>query len=319
MNSRRVSAIAGAIALCGAGACHASCGSAYCVLDTNWATQGVASEPGTARLDVRYEFVDQKRLRMGGRQISAAEDAADTTELRTINRNLLTTFDYAFSNNWSASVTAPLVSRSHSHIDDPTGAATFESWDFTRLGDARVLAYYRFARDDKPLANYGAIFGVKLPTGDYRLANASGTVAERALQPGTGSTDVVLGGYYSAAGFKPDANWSAQVLVQQAAITKNGFRPGTQYQANIGYRHPLTESLHALLQVNALIKARDTGINAEPDLSGSRTVFLSPGMSYAVTHDLQVYGFAQVPVYRYVNGTQLSADWAAIAGLTVRF
>ncbi len=310
--------LGGALALSNSGASLASCGSAFCVLNTSWNTQGVPSEPGTTRVDVRYEFVDQKHLRMGSKQISQAADMADTTELRTINRNLLTTVDHAISNNWSVSVSLPVVSRSHSHIADPTGDATLEAWSFTKAGDARVLGFYRFDNDN-PFVNYGLTFGLKLPTGDYRVANADGTVAERALQPGTGSTDVVLGGYISGPGMRLDASWFAQALVQQAVTTKDDFKPGTQYQLNVGYRQPVAGSLEVMLQVNTLIKARDTGLNAEPDLSGSKTVFLSPGLSYSITRDVQAYGFLQLPIYRYVNGTQLSADWAVIAGASMRF
>jgi hypothetical protein len=77
--------------------------------------------------------------------------------------------------------------------------------------------------------------------------------------------------------------------------------------------------LHALIQVNGLVRGRDTGLNAEPGLSGSKTVYLSPGLSYSYSSDSQVYGFLQLPIYRYVNGVQLSADWALVAGITVRF
>jgi len=211
-----------------------------------------------------------------------------------------------------------VVSRSHSHINDPTGAATLEAWNFAKIGDARVLGHYRFDNPD-PTLNHGVSVGLKLPTGDFQVKNGDGTLAERALQPGTGSTDVLIGGYYSAPGRQADSMWFAQGLVQQAVATKDAFKPGTQYQFNLGYRYPMSDSLQLLAQVNALIKTRDTGANAEPDLSGSRTLFLSPGLSYAVTHDVQVYGFLQLPVYRYVNGTQLSANWSLVAGMTMRF
>ena len=314
-----IPALVGAMAaLSGAGAAQASCGSAFCVLNTNWSTQEVASEPGTLRLDLRYEFIDQKHLRSGSRRISASEDTADTTELRTINRNLLATLDYAWSKNWTVSASAPVVSRSHSHIADPSGAANLEAWNFTKVGDSRLLGFYRFDNPD-PLVSYGLIMGVKLPTGDYRLRNADGTVAERALQPGSGSTDLVLGGYYSGPGAQLDSSWFAQVLTQQTAASKDGFKPGAQYLLNLGYRHPLSASWHALVQLNASIKARDTGANAEPDLSGSKAVFLSPGLSYAFSRDAEIYGFAQLPVYRYFNGVQLSANWALIAGVSLRF
>jgi len=323
MNRQVAIACSGSLALlAAAGAAQASCGSAFCVLDTNWSTQGVAAAPGTARLDVHFEFVDQKHLRSGTRQISQADDTADITELRTINRNWVSTLDYALTKNWTVSASLPVVSRSHSHIDDPTGAAggpTFEKWDFTKAGDARVLGYYRFDNEKNPFANHGLIFGLKLPTGSYKVSNSDGAVAERMLQPGTGSTDAVLGGYYSAPGIHQDSSWSVQALYQQPVSTKEEYKPGNQFQINFGYRYPLGHELQALLQVNAMIKGKDSGMNSEPDLSGSRTVFLSPGLAYSITHDFQLYSFVQLPIYRFYNGAQLSVDWAFVAGATVRF
>src|SRR6266704_3303820 len=311
--------VCGLALLPAAGASQASCGSAFCVLNTNCATQGVAADPGTARLDMRFEFVDQKHLQSGTKRVSQAEDTADTTELRTINRNLLTTLDYTLSSNWAVSVSVPVVDRSHSHIADPTGAAISEKWDFARVGDTRALGFYRFADEKNPLVNYGLIAGLKLPTGSHRISNADGAVAERALQPGTGSTDVVLGGYYSAPGIHLDSSWFVQALYQQAVSTKEEYKPGNQLQLNVGYRYPLGHDWQALLQVNSMIKRRDSGANAEPDLSGSKSVFLSPGLIYSLAHDLQLYSFVQVPIYHFYNGTQLSVDWAFVAGATMRF
>lgn len=311
--------VLGLCALLASSAVEASCGSAFCVLDTNWATQGVSSDPGTVRLDVRYEFVDQKHPRMGSKRISRDEDTTDTTELRTINRNLLTTLNYTLNKNWTLSASLPIVARSHSHIADPTETATFEAWNFSKTADTRVLGFYKFDNDNNPLVSYGFLGGLKLPTGNVHVGNADGAAAERALQPGTGSTDVIVGGYYAAPGFDHDASWSVQALIQQPARIKEDYKPGTQYQLNFGYRQPLTDSLYGLIQVNGLVRGRDTGLNAEPDLSGSKTVYLSPGLSYAYSSDVQVYGFVQLPIHRYVNGIQLSADWALVTGITIRF
>ena len=32
-----------------------------------------------------------------------------------------------------------------------------------------------------------------------------------------------------------------------------------------------------------------------------------------------VYGFLQLPLYQYVNGVQLTADWSIVAGVSARF
>ena len=59
--NKELAALGGGLALAlSAGGAQASCGSAFCVLNTEWATQGLASEPGSFRLDERFEFIDQR-------------------------------------------------------------------------------------------------------------------------------------------------------------------------------------------------------------------------------------------------------------------
>jgi hypothetical protein len=305
--------------LLAAQATFASCGSAYCTLNTNWDTQGLPSDPGTIRFDLRYEFINQNRLRSNKSPLSPENDTSDTLEQRTANRNLLASLDYTVSKDWAVSVAAPFVRRTHDHVSDPANNPAFETWRFSKSGDARVLGYRRFADAEDPFISYGLIVGVKLPTGTFRVRNNDAVLAERSLQPGTGSTDLVWGGYYTRPGFQDDSNWFAQALLQRATRIKDEFRPGDQVSLNTGYHLPFAGSLSGLLQLNGIYRKRDDGVNAERELSGSRSWFLSPGLSYVLTPKTQLYGFVQLPVFRQVNGVQLSAERSFVAGMSVRF
>jgi hypothetical protein len=296
----------------------ASCGSAYCVLNTQWDTQGLNPEAGRFTADLRYEYIEQDQLRQGRHRIPAASDTSDTTELKTINQNLVASLDYTFDRHWGVAASLPMVKREHTHIEDPTGAATTASWDFTRLGDARVLGRYQFDKPN-PTDSFGLQFGLKLPTGSHKLANAEGTPAERVLQPGTGSTDLLLGGYYAYRPQYRGPGWFAQMLYQRAISTQDQFHPGDQLSVTGGVNYPVGDKLTLRFQVNGLVKARDNGLNAEPELSGGRYVYASPGASYALTPDTQIYGFVQLPLFSDVNGVQLVARQAFIAGLSMRF
>lgn len=296
----------------------ASCGSAFCVINTQWDTQGMNTEAGRFLADLRYEYIKQDRLRRGRRNVTAAEDTSDATELKTLNRNLVASLDYTFDRHWGIAASLPMVKREHTHIDDPAGAAAFESWNFSRLGDARILGRYRFDRAEAT-DSLGLQFGLKLPTGDHRVANGEGLVAERALQPGTGSTDLVLGGHYA---FRPQfqgLGWFAQVLYQYPIATRDDFRPGNQLSLTGGINYPVGDRVTLLFQLNGLVKGQDRGANAEPDLSGGRYLYASPGASFALTPDVQLYGFVQLPLLRDVNGVQLVAKQALVAGLSLRF
>jgi hypothetical protein len=107
--------------------------------------------------------------------------------------------------------------------------------------------------------------------------------------------------------------------VQQPLNSHDHFKPGRRISLDLGYRRAIGDKLGLMLQVNFLHRARDKGSEAEPENTGGRFLFLSPGVSYALSPNLQLYGFVQLPLYQYVNGVQLTADWAFVGGVGARF
>ena len=58
-------------------------------------------------------------------------------------------------------------------------------------------AAYNFSAMQGRAGAFGLQFGIKLPTGKFDVANDEGEVAERSLQPGSGTTDAILGAFYN--------------------------------------------------------------------------------------------------------------------------
>jgi hypothetical protein len=320
--SSRHAALAAAM-LCATGAAEASCGSAFCMVNTNWGVQGVWNAPGL-RGDLRFEYIDQDQPRTGTRDIGVGEIPRHHDEVRTINRNLFATFDYGFSEALGVSVIVPWVDREHEHIHNHQGEQILETWKFSDLGDMRVIGRYQFTTDahDAPatrVAFVGVTAGLKLPTGKTTVTNGDGEPAERTLQPGTGTTDALIGAYYRQAIGNLDASWFVQANVQLPLDSYHDFRPGRQVLLDVGGRWDATDKLGLMLQLNALYKGRDSGAEAEPEDSGSRVLSLSPGVTYAVTPTVQVYAFVQFPLYQHVNGVQLVADRSYAVGVSAQF
>ena len=302
-------------------ASHASCGAAFCAVNTNWNLQGLAAEPGW-RLDLRYEYINQDRPRAGGDPVAVGQIPRHHDEVKTVNRNYLGTLDYTVDERWGVAVTAPVSDRFHTHIHHHGGEQLPEQWDFTRLGDMRVLGRYQLQSANLEQLSYGFYglnFGLKLPTGARDVRNAEGELAERSLQPGTGTTDLLLGAYYNGVLLNAGASWFVQGLWQSALNSREDYRPGQRVSLDAGYRYEATDKIGLMLQVNALYRGRDSGLQAEPEDTGGRFLFLSPGISYALSRGTQLYGFIQKPLYQYVNGVQLTADWSAVVGLSTRF
>lgn len=298
----------------------ASCGAAFCSVNSNWTSESAATEAGSVA-DLRYEYVHQDQPRTGIDNLAVGQIPRHHDEVSTVNRNLLMTYSHTFSSGWGVSVTAPVVDRDHLHIHNHHGAQIPGRWDFTELGDVRVTGRYQLPDVGDPLkpSTTGFTFGLKLPTGKTTVANEDGDVAERTLQPGTGTTDAIVGAYYHQRLPQANASWFAQAQYQHALNSHDNFKPGAQFGVDLGYRYGVTDKLGALVQLNALVKRRDSGSEAEPEDSGSRIVSLSPGLSYAVSDKVQIYGFVQKPLYQHVNGVQLTANKSFVVGVSGRF
>src|SRR6185436_13197876 len=252
--------------------------------------------PG-ARFDLRYEYIDQDQPMSGSNKVGIGQIRQHHDEVRTINRNWLANFDYTFDDQWGVSATLPLLDRDHVHIHNHGGGQIYETWDFNKVGDLRVVGRRQWRGENleaQRLDFYGTTFGLKLPTGIQDVRNADGDLAERTLQPGTGTTDLLFGGYFRRV-LGSGTSWFGDLLVQQPLNSHDEFKPGRRVSLDLGYRRELNDKVGVMLQLNFLHRARDFGDQAEPDDSGGKFVFLSPGVSYIITKNLQLYGFVQLP------------------------
>jgi len=300
---------------------HASCGSAFCLVNTNWGAQGAWTEPGW-RGDLRYEYINQDQPRTGTQDVGVGQVPRHHDEVQTLNRNLFATFDYGFSDKWGMSVVLPWIDRDHDHIHNHRGEKVPESWSFSDPGDMRISGRYQSSFEDSEqlrLSYAGLIAGLKLPTGKTDVANSDGEVAERTLQPGTGTTDLLLGAYFRQALGALNASWFAQLGAQLPTNLHDNFKPGRQVLLDLGGRWEATERVGLLLQLNAVWKGKDSGSEAEPEDSGGRFLFISPGVTFAVTSKVNLYGFVQLPLYQDVNGVQLVAKRAFAVGASAQF
>ncbi|HNA31102.1 MAG TPA: hypothetical protein PLL19_12960 [Thiobacillaceae bacterium] len=298
----------------------ASCGGMMCELNPAWDTQNFTHGRGL-RLDLRYAYSRADVLRAGSDSIQPPPFTASGDEIenrRTVTRIFTADLDYAFDRTWGLGLQLPLVARDHAHTLDNT-PPELEQADYLALGDVRVIGKYRGMAADR-LSGGGLRFGLKLPTGDTRRLMAPGTLMEASLQPGTGSTDLILGAdaWWSAA----ESPWGSllQVQVQRPVAQREAYRPGTSFSLDLGLNHSFNDTFTGLLQLGYLYRGRDQGANAAPNgASGGYVVHLSPGLSMAVAPGTRVYGFMQWPLRQHVNGEQLTARWSAVVGIGMGF
>lgn len=291
-----------------------ACSCGVCALNSDWETQGLASGPGL-RFDLRYDYMNQTEIRHGTHTQSAWPPGHEEEQF-TQNRYYTTAIDYAAGGDWAVNVQIPWIDRYHGTgnpgIDDGTS--------HTRsVGDVRVLGRYQGVAG---VPGLGLQFGAKLPTGDYSNQFSRGTIAgdplDRGLQPGTGTTDLLLGAYNFA---KLDADWDyyAQALAQLPLDSRADYKPGNAFALNLGLRYQGFDSVVPELQFNVRASGKDSGAAASPEDSGGESVFIAPGVAVPVGRTVRLYGFLQLPIYQNLNGYQLAAKYTASVGTRIEF
>ena len=300
-----------------------ACASCGCTLSSD-AAMGYSALTGW-RVSVEYDYIHQDELRSGTHSISTVPDDSEL-ERETLNRYITAGISYTPTANWNINLLVPYVVRTHSTYGDfdsedpPTDLSSSRS---SSLGDVKLIGSYQ---GFLPTHNLGVQFGVKLPTGHYGTAvdfyggPAAGEPLDASLQPGTGSTDVIVGAYFYRA-ISQDFDFFANGQFQSAVKhhldqAGNDFRPGNSVAVSFGLRYEANPRWVPQLQANLLHKSRDQGALADIQSTAGNVAYISPGLTAQVTAKLHAFGFVQIPVYSNLYGYQLFPRYTASVGVS---
>ena len=103
-------------------------------------------------------------------------------------------FTWGFHRDFDLTVLVPVVTNRFDSAGAQVGG--------TGLGDAMLLMKYRFFRRDSPRGTTQAsvTVGPKIPTGRTNVAESTGNLLPAGLQPGSGSTDLLLAANWTYTG-----------------------------------------------------------------------------------------------------------------------
>jgi hypothetical protein len=328
-----------------------ACATCGCALSTD-AAMGFSSTTGW-QISFQFDTIDQNQLRFGTHSVSFPEVAqinndggSQEVEKETNNHYYTLGVSYSPSADWNFRLLVPWVYRNHTTYGESANPLTPDLVSgayVDDLGDLRLIASYQ---GFLPTHNLGVQLGIKAPTGKYGGPNAEGTgvagrhpvaftygpnslnpspdnLLDTSLQPGTGSTDLILGAYYYQA---VSQNFDAFVSGQyQFAVAHRldqpgeDFRPGNALNLSLGMRYEENPHLVPQIQVNITHKASDQGTLADTEDSAGTVVYVSPGVTAMVAPNMHAYGFVQLPAYSNLQGYQLFPRWTATVGVSYAF
>ena len=265
------------------------------------------------RLSLEYDFQDQHENWDRSSRAPGYQNPDKQIETHFVTFAL----QWMVTPEWGFQVEVPYEVRHFVTTGGSSGTDNV-SLNYNDFGDIRVKGIFDGFFEDH---SAGVTFGFKLPTGNYTFNDRFGDV-DRDSEIGTGSVDVLVGGFYHQ-GLTSWCMGFVQMQLDAPVIDRDRYHPGLEFDIAQGVTFdwsPMEDvTLHPLLQFLESARTRDTGkASADPVASGFARVFVSPGLEVDVG-PVMIYADVEVPVYQYMNGNQLVAPVLWKAMVSYRF
>jgi hypothetical protein len=266
-------------------------------------------------LGLSYDYNNLNTLNAGSRRLN------DDSRLRITN-SILINIGYAFTDRLS-------IESLFTWVNQTRTISQFGNENFSEtsgLGDAVFLAKYTIPDifGANTVLNLG--FGTKAPLGKSDLTTSEGFQLTADLQPGSGAWDVI--GWLSASkglNFRPSGTIFGSMTYR--ATGKNNsylnnsavYEFGNVVQANMGYTDQFL--LFNVIFNSGLVFKYRKALRDKIDISeipntGGEWVFVRPELGIQITPNMLLTTRVEIPMYSYVDGTQLTPTVRFMAGIS---
>ncbi len=213
----------------------------------------------------------------------------------------------------------------------PSLLDTAMAGDAAGLGDVALLGRYTFLKQENPDATnvMAGLVGIKFPTGRTNARTSDGMdYLDSHMQPGTGSTDYLLGLSFShsLSRFSVSANVLGTIAgAGKFGTTEHEFGNSMNYDVTAKYRvipkqfSPMKPQLFAALGLNGEVREREKEDHVTVPDSGGNIIYLSPGLQLVLAPHWIVDLSYQRAIYHNLYGTQLGETYKAVTGVTYLF
>lgn len=269
---------------------------------------------GAWQFSLSYDYNRLNTLLSGNDQLD------DDSRLR-ITQSILLNTGYTITNDLSVELLLTYVNQKreinqfgNTNIDETYG-----------LGDGVLLFKYNLNQlfGGNNILRLG--LGPKIPLGSTEETNENGILLNPDLQPGSGAWDVILWStYIQNLNARPSGSFSGSLIYRYTGTNNNYFnntttyRFGSEFQAFLNYTDQFVIS-KTLIDPGLGIKYRHAGqdeIAGDPlENTGGRWVNLVPSLNIHISNKLALISKAEIPVYNYVEGTQLTPTYRITAGM----
>jgi hypothetical protein len=286
--------------------------------------------------------ISQSVLMLGQMEISANYQFVNSTKFLTTTTTDVNYLD-RFTSNYmytklAYGVTKELtISVESGYWLDKTQIGLDAKDTINSSGIADFIVFPRLNLYNKNNTEITAGMGLKIPLGSYNdsigyyepFTQQTFYVSKPpALQASSGSSDFIFSLFYArrfpAAQFRLFTN----VMYIRKGWNPVGEKLGDYASISIFGGKTFFTKLNVLLHVkfewiNKMSINDDirmyAGLNFDPEATGSKKIFVMPQLNYSILRNLNVFVLGEIPVYQYVNKTQIASQLQITGGLSYRF
>jgi hypothetical protein len=178
--------------------------------------------------------------------------------------------------------------------------------------------------------------GIKIPIGSYNdsigiLEPFSGETfyinKPPAIQLSTGSHDFIFNIFASRKFPEIQARIFANTVYIKKGWNPLGEKMGDYFSfslvASKSFFQKLTILTHAKFEFINLMSINEDIMmvsfpNYDPLATGSKKLFVVPQINFSPTKNISIFALCEIPVYQYVNKTQIASQWNMTAGISYR-
>lgn len=280
---------------------------------------GLSNEgKGTLQIGINYDYNNLNTLKAGNEKLN------DNSRQRITN-SILTNVGYSFTDKLSIETLFTWVNQTRT-------ITQFGNENFTEtkgVGDAVVLLKYTFPKlfKNNTVLNIG--IGSKIPLGKSAVLSNQGILLTADLQPGSGAFDGI--GWLSISkqlNFRPTATLSSSVTYRFTGKNNSYLNNTSTYefgnvlQANISYVDEFLIS-KTIVNPGLVVKYRKSLVdkidNSIIPNTGGEWIFTRAELAIQLSKNLSFTNKLEVPLYSYVDGTQLTPTSRFTIGFIYKF
>lgn len=269
-------------------------------------------EKGSFLLGLHYDYNNLNTLNTGSKKLD------DNSRLR-ITHSILFNSGYSITDNLSIEGLFTWVNQrrkitqfGNQNLDQTSG-----------VGDAVLLLKYNFTNVLGKNSTVNVGLGTKFPIGSSTETNRQGIILNADLQPGSNAWDVI---YWSQISknfdFRPSLTISSRFVYRNTGTNSSYFEDstykfGNEIQAYLNFSDQFL-IFKTLISPNLAFKYRSTiqdkigGFNLEN--TGGKWGSIIPNISIDINQNLVFSAKAEIPIYNFVDGTQLTPSFRMTTG-----